>query len=279
MKKNIELALEKYIQSLEPNPLKDAIEYALMAGGKRLRPLLMLAVVESYGFDPLPYVELAISLEMLHTYSLIHDDLPAMDDDTLRRGKPTLHLAFNEGLAILAGDALLTDSFYVIANSPNVDAEKRVEMIKVFAKKTGSFGMVLGQADDLSSEKKIVSFEDLHRMYQLKTANLLEASLMMGAIIASPSDVPTWEKIGHHLGILFQIQDDILEITTSVENLGKSKSDEVREKPTAVSILGLKDANKSLNEHIELMQLAIKKLTLKNNVFDVLIEKILKRVN
>ena len=233
-------ALNQYIETLEDSTLKDGISYALLAGGKRIRPLLMLQVIEHYGLDSNHYVDVAIALELLHTYSLVHDDLPSMDNDTLRRGKPTLHIAFDEATAILVGDALLTDSFNLIASSKKLSSDQKIKMIDILSKKTGSKGMVFGQILDIESEKQAIDINHLELMYIHKTANLIQASFMMGAIASNAfDDINDWADIGRSLGFYFQIQDDILEYTSTPETLGKSKSDDVREKPTYVSLKGL----------------------------------------
>jgi geranylgeranyl diphosphate synthase type II len=240
-------ALHHYIETLEDSTLKDGISYALLAGGKRIRPLLMLQVIEHYGLDPNKYVDVAIALELLHTYSLVHDDLPSMDDDTLRRGKPTLHIAFDEATAILVGDALLTDSFHLLSKSSILSPDQKVKMIEVLSNKTGSKGMVYGQILDIESEKQNVDINHLDLMYLHKTANLIQASFMMGAIASKAyGDVLHWESLGQALGLYFQIQDDLLEFTSTPEMLGKSKSDDKREKPTYVSIKGLEQTKSML---------------------------------
>lgn len=277
MKQTILDALHKYIETLPESTLKEAVSYALLAGGKRLRPLLMLSVIESYKIDSKPYVPVSISLEMLHTYSLIHDDLPAMDNDTLRRGKPTLHIAFDEGLAILAGDTLLTDSFHVIASSNLLNAHQKQAMIKILSSKTGSHGMILGQVLDLESEGQDISIEMLDQMYIYKTAYLLQASLMFGAIIANEKDVFVWEKIGYELGLLFQIQDDVLEETSTVEKMGKSKTDTIRKKPTYISLLGLKQSNQMIFNLSNSIMNMLNDLGLENSPIETLIDAIIKR--
>jgi geranylgeranyl diphosphate synthase type II len=240
-------ALHHYIETLKDSTLKDGISYALLAGGKRIRPLLMLQVIEHYGLDPNKYVDVAIALELLHTYSLVHDDLPSMDDDTLRRGKPTLHIAFDEATAILVGDALLTDSFHLLSKSSILSPDQKVKMIEVLSNKTGSKGMVYGQILDIESEKQNVDINHLDLMYLHKTANLIQASFMMGAIASNAyGDVSHWESLGQALGLYFQIQDDLLEFTSTPEMLGKSKSDDKREKPTYVSIKGLEQTKSML---------------------------------
>jgi len=240
-------ALHHYIETLKDSTLKDGISYALLAGGKRIRPLLMLQVIEHYGLDPNKYVDVAIALELLHTYSLVHDDLPSMDDDTLRRGKPTLHIAFDEATAILVGDALLTDSFHLLSKSSILSPDQKVKMIEVLSNKTGSKGMVYGQILDIESEKQTIDINHLDLMYLHKTANLIQASFMMGAIASKAyGDVLHWESLGQALGLYFQIQDDLLEFTSTPEMLGKSKSDDKREKPTYVSIKGLEQTKSML---------------------------------
>jgi geranylgeranyl diphosphate synthase, type II len=278
MIKDILNALGRYISNLEDSTLKEATEYALLAGGKRLRPLLMLQVIEHYNLNPLDYVDAAISLELLHTYSLVHDDLPAMDDDTLRRGKPTLHIAFDEGLAILVGDGLLTDSFKQISSHPLLTDTQKIKMIDVLSFKTGSKGMVYGQALDLASEKQSISIDLLDQMYLYKTAYLLQASLMLGAIASNQMHtLDLWEKLGYHLGIYFQIQDDVLEHISSPETLGKSKSDDIREKPTYVSILGLEHSYQSLNHHEYQINLISEQLEIKKSLIYQTIDSIKKR--
>lgn len=277
MKAVIIKALEQYIETLPKGSLKDAVSYALLAGGKRLRPLLMLSLIESYGIDSTPFESVSISLEMLHTYSLIHDDLPAMDNDTLRRGKPTLHIAFDEGLAILAGDTLLTDSFYVIASHPVLTSIQKQKLIEILSQKTGSHGMILGQVLDLASEGKEISLDVLNQMYILKTAYLLQASLMFGAVIANEKDLSVWEKIGHDLGLLFQIQDDVLEETSTVEKMGKSKTDTLREKPTYVSLLGLEQSNQMIQTLSQSIKTSIQDLSLEGSNIAKIIDDIIKR--
>ena len=258
-------ALQHYIDSLESSTLKDGISYALLAGGKRIRPLLMLQVIEHYGLDPNDYVDVAIALELLHTYSLVHDDLPSMDNDTLRRGKPTLHIAFDEATAILVGDALLTDSFNIISSSTTLTSDQKIKMVDILSRKTGSKGMVYGQILDIESEKQTIDINHLELMYFHKTANLIQASFVMGAIASNAfRDINDWEDLGKSLGLYFQIQDDILEHTSTPEMLGKSKSDDIREKPTYVSLNGLEYANQLLDS----LNLTILETQNKLHIFD-----------
>jgi geranylgeranyl diphosphate synthase type II len=276
MKNIINDALKKYVLSINNPSLRDAIKYSLLAGGKRIRPILFLEVIKSYGLNPLDYLDIAISLELIHTYSLIHDDLPSMDNDSIRRGKPTLHIAYGESTAILAGDALLTDSFRLISSSLILDSNIKTKLIEVLSEKTGSNGMIMGQMLDLASEGVELPLFDLDQMYEKKTSNLIVASLVMGAIVADEKNTQLWSNLGFILGLLFQIQDDVLEETLSVDIIGKTKSDTIRKKPTYVSILGLNETKM----HILKLENEITKIINKLKLFDSsLYQIILKIIN
>jgi len=276
MKNIINDALKKYVLSINNPSLRDAIKYSLLAGGKRIRPILFLEVIKSYGLNPLDYLDIAISLELIHTYSLIHDDLPSMDNDSIRRGKPTLHIAYGESTAILAGDALLTDSFRLISSSLILDSNIKTKLIEVLSEKTGSNGMIMGQMLDLASEGVELPLFDLDQMYEKKTSNLIVASLVMGAIVSDEKNTQLWSNLGFILGLLFQIQDDILEETLSVDIIGKTKSDTIRKKPTYVSILGLNETKR----HILKLENEITKIINKLKLFDSsLYQLILKIIN
>lgn len=230
-------------KSIHPT-YEDALQNMLQAGGKRFRPALLLGVVKAY--NPLMLESArhaALAVEFLHTYSLIHDDLPAMDDSPLRRGKPTLHVSFDEVTAILVGDALNTYSFEVLANAPFSD-ETRVKLIRELASNGGLNGMVLGQAIDCYFENKPLAVEDIKILHTNKTAKLIAASLKMGAVIVGREDVA--EKLydfGIKLGLLFQIQDDILDVTQSSQEAGKLTNND-EDKNSFVTILGLEEATK-----------------------------------
>ena len=276
MKNIINDALKKYVLSINNPPLRNAIKYSLLAGGKRIRPILFLEVIKSYGLNHLDYIDIAISLELIHTYSLIHDDLPSMDNDSIRRGKPTLHIAYGESTAILAGDALLTDSFRLISSSLILDSNIKTKLIEVLSEKAGSNGMIMGQMLDLASEGAELPLFDLDQMYEKKTSNLIVASLVMGAIVSNEKNTQLWSNLGFILGLLFQIQDDVLEETLSVDIIGKTKSDTIRKKPTYVSILGL---NKT-KMHILKLENEITKIINKLKLFDSsLYQLILKIIN
>lgn len=273
----IENRLKAYIETLPESKLKAAMAYALLGGGKRIRPMLGMTLLESKGVDPTPYIEAFLAVEMIHTYSLIHDDLPAMDDDTLRRGKPTVHIAFDEAIAILAGDALLTDSFRLVTQNKYLSALQKVEIIDIISSKAGSTGMVFGQIKDIESEDKMITIEDLNLMYELKTANLIQASLMIAGVILSDHDIKNYEDLGYYIGLIFQIQDDILEYTLSPEEFGKSKSDDIRNKPTYVSLLGLDKANQVLNTYVDTLNTLIESLYIKDTVIHTQIKLLLNR--
>ena len=233
-------------KSIHPTYEK-ALQEMLIAGGKRFRPALLLGVVSSYNslmLDGARHV--AYAIELLHTYSLIHDDLPAMDDSPLRRGKPTLHVVYDEVTAILVGDALNTYSFEVLANAPFSDYT-RVALIRELATNGGLNGMVLGQAIDCYFENSPLSIEDVKILHTNKTAKLIAASLKMGAIIVGREDLG--EKLydfGIKLGLLFQIQDDILDVTQSSEEAGKLTAND-GEKNSFVTLIGLEETMKEAN--------------------------------
>ena len=241
-------------KSIHPTYEK-ALQEMLIAGGKRFRPALLLGVVSSY--NPLMLEgarHVAYAIELLHTYSLIHDDLPAMDDSPLRRGKPTLHVVYDEVTAILVGDALNTYSFEVLANAPFSDYT-RVALIRELATNGGLNGMVLGQAIDCYFENSPLNIEDVKILHTNKTAKLIAASLKMGAIIVGREDLG--EKLydfGIKLGLLFQIQDDILDVTQSSEEAGKLTGND-EDKNSFVTLIGLektmKEANTLANELLD----------------------------
>jgi farnesyl diphosphate synthase len=233
-------------KSIHPH-YEDALSEMLQAGGKRFRPALLLGVVEAY--NPLlleSAYHVAYAIELLHTYSLIHDDLPAMDNSPLRRGKATLHVVYDEVTAILVGDALNTYAFEVLADAPLSD-EVKIKLVRELAKNGGLNGMVLGQAIDCHFENKPLALEDIKVLHTNKTAKLIAASLKMGAIIVSKEKVADeLYDFGIKLGLLFQIQDDILDVTQSSEEAGKLTNND-EDKNSFVTILGLKKAMEEAN--------------------------------
>jgi len=238
----------------EATRLGEAVRYSLEAGGKRVRPVLCILACEAVGGTAGQALPGALALEYIHTYSLIHDDLPAMDDDDLRRGRPTNHKVYGEGHAILAGDALLTEAFGVLA-SADLDPVKRAEALTLLAEGAGWRGMAGGQALDLEGEKvESYDLDHLRLIHRLKTGALLRASLEIGAVLggAAPSERTVLRAYGEAIGLAFQIQDDILDATATDVDLGKrAGKDAGRGKITYPSLLGLEGARKALSEATE----------------------------
>ncbi len=257
MKKYAEMTdrqLEKYIAEIDaPGILKEAMGYSLQAGGKRIRPILTLSTLAAFKKDITIGIPVACAIEMIHTYSLIHDDLPAMDNDDFRRGKPTNHRVFGEANAILAGDALLTYGFQVLSEM-NISLEKRITLINGLARASGPEGMVAGQAADLEGENKSLNIEQLEYIHRNKTGKLISFSVLAGAVLADAGQEITekLEKFAYHIGMAFQIRDDILDIEGSVEKTGKPVgSDEKKQKSTYPQLLTLTGAKEKLNEHTQ----------------------------
>ena len=245
--------INRFLESAIPDSMHDqrivaAMKYSLMAGGKRLRPVLCLAAAEAVGGQSADALPAAGALEMVHTYSLIHDDLPAMDDDELRRGKPTCHMAFDEATAILAGDALLTLAFQILSSveiSNSSQASAWLQVIRTISSAAGYGGMIQGQMLDISSEGRILSIDELEAMHQLKTGALITASLHCGAIIggADAEQLKSIEHYAQNIGLAFQVADDILNVEGDPKLMGKAVgTDRLREKSTYPSILGLSES-------------------------------------
>ncbi|MGG1663949.1 polyprenyl synthetase family protein [Brevibacillus sp. NRS-1366] len=253
---------ENLIPALEkqgvPSSLYESMKYSLMAGGKRLRPMLVLAVLEALDKPIERGIPFAVALEMIHTYSLIHDDLPAMDDDDLRRGKPTNHKVYGEATAILAGDALLTRAFSHIAEAYQVHSDVSpatiVGLIAELGKRAGAKGMVGGQMADIEGETKQLNLEQLEFIHQHKTGDLLIAALRGGGYLAEASEaqMDALTRYGVCIGLAFQIQDDILNVEGDAAELGKAVgSDADRQKATYPSLLGLAESKARLVSLIE----------------------------
>ncbi|MFD2306584.1 polyprenyl synthetase family protein [Enterococcus termitis] len=252
----IEKEMENFINDYTANDrLKEAMLYSIHAGGKRFRPLLVLAVLDSFNREiQTADYQVAAALEMIHTYSLIHDDLPAMDDDDLRRGKPTNHKVFGEAHAILAGDGLLTAAFQLVALS-QIQSDQKVLLIQLLSKASGTQGMVAGQAGDLQGENSSLSLAELADVHEKKTGALIEFALLAGGILAQqPQEVVDLLGVfASHLGLAFQIKDDLLDATSSEEELGKQVGrDEALNKSTYPGLLGLEGAKEALAEQLNL---------------------------
>lgn len=257
-KELIESTLSGLISSVvgEPTSLYMAMNYSLMAGGKRIRPILCLAGADAVGGKIDPVLPVACAIECIHTYSLIHDDLPAMDNDDFRRGKPTCHRVFGEALAILAGDALLTEAFAIIANSGLTykgDAREYLKIVYDIARAAGPAGMVGGQVMDIEGEGKELSLTILQKMHERKTGALIKASVACGAYLGggTKGEISALETYGGHLGLAFQIADDILNVVGDMELMGKrTGSDASRGKSTFPAILGLEESKRRLEEEV-----------------------------
>src|SRR5579872_1344448 len=225
--KAVDAALDRWVPPEPENPstIHRAMRYSLFAGGKRLRPLLAIAAADAVSDAPSGVESAACALELIHTYSLIHDDLPALDNDDLRRGRPTCHKVFGDAMAILAGDALLTLAFEVLARLDCVDAERRVQLVYELSTASGTVGgMIGGQVNDLEGEGKFPTAHLLESIHRAKTGALLRASVRMGAIYAGAAEdeLTALSEYGEHIGLAFQIVDDILDVEESSEALGKT---------------------------------------------------------
>ena len=247
---------EAYLEALQtsyrPSRTRDAMFYSLLAGGKRVRPRLLLALLKGYGKEESLGYPCAAAIEMIHTYSPIHDDLPAMDDDDLRRGRPTCHIAFDEATAILAGDALLSEAFGIVMKS-ECSAEIRGRLVELLSAYAGVDGMILGQTLDIAAERQPVSdIEALEEIHRHKTGKLLTLPLLCAAWLGDhPQDIEALQQIGERIGLSFQIQDDILDVTRSRQELGKSTSDEKNHKSTYVSLLGIEASQALADRYYE----------------------------
>lgn len=233
-------------ETVEPAKLHAAIRWSVFAGGKRFRPLLTLAVGQTFEVDEKLLLPTACALELIHTYSLIHDDLPCMDDDDLRRGRATCHVQFDEATAILAGDALQTLAFQIISSGENLSTEKRLRLISEILQASGTpSGMVAGQALDLEAESREVTASELEQIHRLKTGALIIAAARCGAIIAdvTPGELEAITEYAAQLGLLFQITDDLLDVTSTAEAIGKTPGKDLRsEKATYPHLHGIDEA-------------------------------------
>ena len=243
----VNAALDKLLpaESTEPPTIHKAMRYSIFAGGKRIRPVLTIAGCEAVGGSTVAALPLACAVECIHTYSLIHDDLPCMDDDDLRRGRPTNHKIFGEGIAVLAGDALLTHAFALAANRP--------EYVKELACAAGSRRLIAGQVQDLENESRPVSLDEVKTTHLNKTAALITASVRLGAMAgrASPAQLKRLTRYGQDLGLAFQVIDDILDATSTKEIMGKSvRADEKNQKSTFPKLLGVEKSRAFAGELI-----------------------------
>lgn len=280
--------VEKQLDALIPkkqvpySQLFDAARYSLLGGGKRLRPILALAVLETLGGNQENALVPVCALEMIHTYSLIHDDLPCMDDDDYRRGKPSLHKAFPEGHAVLTGDFLLTQAFDVLANDKHLTDGQKVKLIAILAKQSGGDGMIAGQLMDLEAEGRQIDLEALRLIHNKKTGAMITASLEFGGVLssASPSDMAVLRQFGEEIGLAFQVIDDILDVTESQQKHGKVfASDLANDKSTYVSLLGLKESQEFAQSILESAEQKLQSLSSNPSLLIELAKVIVNRKN
>jgi len=261
--------------------IMEAMNYSVLAGGKRLRPLLMYETYRMFGGNKEVIEPFMAAVEMIHTYSLVHDDLPAMDNDEYRRGKLTTHAKYGHAMGILAGDGLLNYAFETVSKAFGFGDDKRTaEAFRILAKKAGIYGMIGGQVVDVQSSGHAVSEEELDFIYELKTGALLEASMMIGAVLAgaSEAEVEAVEQIASDVGKAFQIRDDILDVTGTLEMLGKPvHSDDRNEKTTYVTLKGLPEASKDVEEISERALQRLASLPYKNEFLTELIKSLIYR--
>ena len=250
-----EAALDRFLPPAgrEPAKLHEAMRYTSLGGGKRVRPLLVYASGALFGADDDAMARAACAVEMIHVYSLVHDDMPCMDDDALRRGKPTVHVAYDEATALLVGDALQAQAFETLAGATLVPPARLVTMLRLLAEAAGSAGMCGGQAIDLDSVGLSLSLEQLERMHQLKTGAMLRVAVLLGALAGrdvAQSELDALKAYARAIGLAFQVVDDVLDATEDSATLGKTAGkDAAANKPTYVSILGL-DASRALAERL-----------------------------
>jgi geranylgeranyl diphosphate synthase type II len=264
-----------------PSRLHTAMRYSLEAGGKRLRPVLVLAAAELFGGQDDAALPAAVAVECIHTYSLIHDDLPCMDNDDLRRGRPTAHKAFDEATALLAGDALLTHAFALLSTSYASQPALAQTLVRELSDAAGSQRLIGGQMEDLLAEKKAdATSAELEFIHLNKTAAMIEAALVMGAHVgaASDSNIVTLRQAGRHLGLAFQIVDDILDATADSATLGKTAGKDARaEKTTYVKLHGIAAARAIAGQHTAAARSAIAGLPGNKTFLDALIERMATR--
>lgn len=269
---------EKFLQDYNYNSqgsVNDAVIYATADGGKRVRPMLLLALLSDYGINIEKGLSAALAIELIHSYSLVHDDLPAMDNDDYRRGKLSTHKQFGEDIAILAGDALLTEAFAIIANDIANYPEEKIKLVQALAKYSGIGGMIYGQQLDLAGESKALLLDDVKEINVYKTSNLIMFALSAAAIIANADqDIEKLLVIAKDLGLAFQIQDDILDVTKTFEEIGKYASDEDNDKSTYVKLIGLEASKASVAELFENIYNLLNTLDLKSNNLKELIVNI-----
>ena len=277
LRSQFDLYLDTQTNKLPESRLKDAMRYSLLAGGKRVRPMLLFAALDAYGLPAEEGFPMAAAIEMIHTYSLIHDDMPEMDNDDLRRGRPTCHRVFGDDIALLAGDGLQAFAFEQLKDVS--DPKKAVDLCVLLARMAGPAGLFYGQDLDLDADGAS-SLEDIERIETYKTGCLIALPLCSAAILAGhPEDVDKWQQVGREIGIQFQIQDDLLEKTSSAAVMGKSLSDERNEKATALTFFGLEEGKAKVLEYEKSILARLDEFNLNDGLLRVLIEQLTHRTH
>ena len=280
---NIESHMYNLVKELQgPQVLKESMLYSLEAGGKRIRPLFVAAVCEMFNKKQHAMYTVGAAIEIIHTYSLMHDDLPCMDDDDMRRGKPTNHKVFGEAVAVLAGDALNSMAFGLLATMPNVSSEQRLELVAMLSQYAGAEGMVGGQVLDMEGEKRQLKLAELENVHVNKTGALLRFSIESGAVLcnATREEREALVEYAHHIGLAFQIQDDILDIEGTSEQLGKTAGKDIEsDKSTYPALLTLDGAKQKLVEHYDLAIAALDRLTVDSMLLREIAKYIVRRNN
>ena len=281
----IEEKIERFLPkgTTHQKTISEAMEYSLMARGKRLRPMIMWETYKMYGGkDEKQILPFMAAIEMIHTYSLVHDDLPAMDNDDYRRGRKTTHIVYGEDIGILTGDALLNYAYEtaVLSMADGINIAAKARAVQILSRKAGLFGMLGGQVADVENTGKPLSAEKLEFIYSLKTGALIEAAFMVGAVLAGAdnTDIEAMEKIGYNIGMAFQIQDDILDITSTSEELGKPvHSDEKNDKSTYVTVYGMEMAVGAVKDYSETALDILGNLPVSNIYLNTLVKKLIGR--
>lgn len=279
--KLIDENLDKFLEVIYPQDIFESMRYSVLAGGKRLRPVMCLEACRIFGGNIEDAIPTACAIEMLHAQSLIHDDLPCMDNDDFRRGKPTNHKVFGEAIAVLAGDALLTFApQLILQKSKNLNAETKLKLIEEYCIAAGAYGLIAGQVVDIESEGKEITPETLEFIHTHKTADLFKLSLKSGAIIAQASEaqINAMEEFGQKLGFAFQVCDDILDETSTFEQLGKTLGkDKEAKKPTYTALFGIDKAREDVICHLDAACDIMSKHNVNSEIFNEIISGIKER--
>ncbi|MEG0275496.1 MAG: polyprenyl synthetase family protein [Coprobacillus sp.] len=279
MKIEINQRLKDILEPLSTGCVKEAMQYSLLADGKRIRPILFLTVLRSYQFDYHKYIDIACAIEMIHTYSLIHDDLPGMDNDDLRRGNPTCHKQFDEATAILAGDALLNLAVNTILDM-GLDDCLKVKVLNRLYQASGVNGMIYGQQQDIAFENKKATLDELKDIHKHKTGELIAVSMQLASLITNNDDYQYWTNIGFDLGLAFQIQDDVLDVVGNQEQLGKKVGSDVENnKSTYVTLLGIEKSQEEIQRLFQSCYENIYAMRINHGLILEILSMILKRVS